>query len=183
MRRADREIREFDRMLAVADACDCCRLGLLDDAGAYIVPLNFGYEAEGEKLTLYFHGAGQGKKIDLIREQKSASFEMDTRHALVEGGDGLRIFLPVPERDGKRTIRLIEEYEEKVHGLQAIMAHYSRTGVRVRGRSGEPDRSHQTGSGGVELQGALDAADFSAILTGFLDILTLFGMLFSLNFF
>ena len=85
MRRADREIREFDRMLAVADACDCCRLGLLDDAGAYIVPLNFGYEAEGEKLTLYFHGAGQGKKIDLIREQKSASFEMDTRHALVEG--------------------------------------------------------------------------------------------------
>ena len=93
MRRADREIREFDRMLAVADACDCCRLGLLDDAGAYIVPLNFGYEAEGEKLTLYFHGAGQGKKIDLIREQKSASFEMDTRHALVEGETAVHFFL------------------------------------------------------------------------------------------
>ena len=126
MRRADREIREFDRMLAVADACDCCRLGLLDDAGAYIVPLNFGYEAEGEKLTLYFHGAGQGKKIDLIREQKSASFEMDTRHALVEGETACAYSYRYQSVMGRGRIRLIEEYEEKVHGLQAIMAHYSR---------------------------------------------------------
>ena len=126
MRRADREIREFDRMLAVADACDCCRLGLLDDAGAYIVPLNFGYEAEGEKLTLYFHGAGQGKKIDLIREQKSASFEMDTRHALVEGETACAYPYRYQSVMGRGRIRLIEEYEEKVHGLQAIMAHYSR---------------------------------------------------------
>ena len=126
MRRADREIREFDRMLAVADARDCCRLGLLDDAGAYIVPLNFGYEAEGEKLTLYFHGAGQGKKIDLIREQKSASFEMDTRHALVEGETACAYSYRYQSVMGRGRIRLIEEYEEKVHGLQAIMAHYSR---------------------------------------------------------
>ena len=126
MRRADREIREFDRMLAVADACDCCRLGLLDDAGAYIVPLNFGYEAEGEKLTLYFHGAGQGKKIDLIREQKSASFEMDTRHALVEGETACAYSYRYQSVMGRGRSRLIEEYEEKVHGLQAIMAHYSR---------------------------------------------------------
>ena len=126
MRRADREIREFDGMLAVADACDCCRLGLLDDAGAYIVPLNFGYEAEGEKLTLYFHGAGQGKKIDLIREQKSASFEMDTRHALVEGETACAYSYRYQSVMGRGRIRLIEEYEEKVHGLQAIMAHYSR---------------------------------------------------------
>ena len=126
MRRADREIREFDRMLAVADACDCCRLGLLDDAGAYIVPLNFGYEAEGEKLTLYFHGAGQGKKIDLIREQKSASFEMDTRHALVEGETACAYSYRYQSVMGRGRIRLIEEYEEKVHGLQAMMAHYSR---------------------------------------------------------
>ena len=125
MRRADREIREFDRMLAVADACDCCRLGLLDDAGAYIVPLNFGYEAEGEKLTLYFHGAGQGKKIDLIREQKSASFEMDTRHALVEVETACAYSYRYQSVMGRGRIRLIEEYEEKVHGLQAIMAHYS----------------------------------------------------------
>ena len=123
MRRADREIRKFDRMLAVADACDCCRLGLLDDAGAYIVPLNFGYEAEGEKLTLYFHGAGQGKKIDLIREQKSASFEMDTRHALVEGETACAYSYRYQSVMGRGRIRLIEEYEEKVHGLQAIMAH------------------------------------------------------------
>ena len=62
MRRADREIREFDRMLAVADACDCCRLGLLDDAGAYIVPLNFGYEAEGGEAYALLPRRRPGKK-------------------------------------------------------------------------------------------------------------------------
>ena len=120
MRRADREIREFDRMLAVADACDCCRLGLLGDAGAYIVPLNFGYEAEGEKLTLYFHGAGQGKKIDLIREQKSASFEMDTRHALVEGETACVYSYRYQSVMGRGRIRLIEEYEEKVPEIAVV---------------------------------------------------------------
>lgn len=38
MRRTDREILDFEQMLAVVEACSCCRLGLIDEAGAYIVP-------------------------------------------------------------------------------------------------------------------------------------------------
>ncbi len=126
MRRTDREIREFGRMLSIVDACDCCRLGLVDGAGAYIVPLNFGYEAEGEKMTLYFHGAGEGKKIDLIRAQGSASFEMDTRHQLVEGETACAYSYLYQSVMGRGKIRLASGYEEKVHGLNVIMAHYSR---------------------------------------------------------
>ena len=43
MRRKDREITDFNKMLDIMEACDCCRIGLADKSEAYIVPLNFGY--------------------------------------------------------------------------------------------------------------------------------------------
>lgn len=86
MRRKDREVTDFSKVLEVVDSCDCCRLGLVDDAQeAYIVPLNFGYESENGNLVLYFHGALKGKKMDLIAKQRRASFEMDAKHDLVSG--------------------------------------------------------------------------------------------------
>lgn len=70
MRRNDREITEQNKMMEILSACECCRLGLIDENGAYIVPLNFGYEEVEGKIFLYFHGAADGKKFDLIRMQK-----------------------------------------------------------------------------------------------------------------
>lgn len=84
MRRKDREITSYDKMLEIMQSCDCCRIGLKDKDSVYILPLNFGYEEKSGKLTLYFHGASEGKKIDLIKQQNTASFEMDTKHQLVE---------------------------------------------------------------------------------------------------
>lgn len=126
MRRTDREVKNFDQMIGIMESCDCCRLGLVSSEGAYIVPLNFGYEREGEKLTLYFHGASQGKKIDLIRAQESAAFEMDTRHELVEGDTACAYSYRYQSIMGRGRIRLAESDEEKFHGLKIIMAHYSR---------------------------------------------------------
>ena len=85
MRRQDREIKDFQRMTDIAASCDCCRLGLMDSQGAYILPMNFGYEEKDGVLMLYFHGACEGKKIGLIREQGVASFEMDASHQLIKG--------------------------------------------------------------------------------------------------
>ena len=63
MRRKDREITEFEQMRVILDACDCARLGLVDEQGAYIVPMNFGWEEQNGKLALYFHGAADGKSL------------------------------------------------------------------------------------------------------------------------
>lgn len=38
MRRRDREIKDFSKMLDIMKACDCCRLGFVDEQEAYIVP-------------------------------------------------------------------------------------------------------------------------------------------------
>lgn len=68
MRRKDREITDFAAMLAIVRDCDCCRLGILAEGAPYILPLNFGYEVNGEILTLYFHGARQGKNTPCCGE-------------------------------------------------------------------------------------------------------------------
>lgn len=47
-------------MLEIVAECDCCRLGLVDNGKAYIVPMNFGFEDAGSALTLYFHCAAEG---------------------------------------------------------------------------------------------------------------------------
>ena len=57
MRRKDREVKDFDRIAEIINGCDCCRLGLVDEGEAYIVPMNFGFDTADGKLNLYFHCA------------------------------------------------------------------------------------------------------------------------------
>ena len=83
MRRNDREITDFEEILAVMQRCDVCRLALHDEPYPYILPLNFGMEVEGGQIALYFHGANAGKKYELIARDPHVSFEMGCGHQLV----------------------------------------------------------------------------------------------------
>lgn len=47
----------------IIEGCDCLRLGLCDDEGMYIVPLNFGAVCEAGQWYFYCHGASGGKKV------------------------------------------------------------------------------------------------------------------------
>ena len=79
MRRKDREITDFDEIVAIMRKCDVCRLALNDGDFPYIVPLNFGLEVRGDRVFLYFHAAKEGKKLDLIARDNRATFERQTR--------------------------------------------------------------------------------------------------------
>lgn len=125
MRRKDREVTDYNKMIEILAACDCCRLGLIDENGAYIVPLNFGYEEVDGKVLLYFHSSAVGKKIDLIRTQETASFEMDRKHQLVEGAIACAYSYLYQSIMGKGTIQILDNYEEKAHALKVLMSHYS----------------------------------------------------------
>lgn len=125
MRRKDREVTDYNKMIEILAACDCCRLGLIDENGAYIVPLNFGYEEVDGKVLLYFHSSAVGKKLDLIRTQETASFEMDRKHQLVEGAIACAYSYLYQSIMGKGTIQILDNYEEKAHALKVLMSHYS----------------------------------------------------------
>lgn len=126
MRRKDREVRDFAAMQAIVQDCDCCRLGLVDEDGAYILPLNFGAAVEDGCLVLYFHGAAQGKKIALLRENPCVSFEMDTGHRLVPGAQADEYTFAYRSVMGRGVVEFLTAEADKLHGLNCIMAQYTR---------------------------------------------------------
>lgn len=54
MRRNEREVRDKKRILQILEECRVCRLAFSDDHAPYIVPLNFGYETDGNMLPSIF---------------------------------------------------------------------------------------------------------------------------------
>ena len=70
MRRKDRAVKDFDEIIDILSRCKVLHLALISDGKPYSVPVNFGSivsEENGEKkLSVYFHGAGEGKKLDAI---------------------------------------------------------------------------------------------------------------------
>ena len=129
MRRADREVRDPERIEDVIRRCHTCRIGLHDGEDIYIVPLNFGYAKTDGAYTFYFHGAGEGKKLDLIRENPSVGFEMDTGYALhtadVACGHSARFESVI----GTGTASIVTDLGEKRRGLSLLMEHVTGKGA------------------------------------------------------
>ena len=125
MRRKDREVKDFDRITEIINGCDCCRLGLVDNGEAYIVPMNFGLDTADGKLNLYFHCASEGRKLDLLGRNKTVSFEMDTGHALTTGERGCDWSFKYRCVMGTGTVTMLADRDERIYALNRIMAHYS----------------------------------------------------------
>ena len=79
MRRKDREVTDPERIEQIIADSHCCRIGFNDDGEVYIVPLSFGYaRGADDSYTFYFHGASQGRKIDLIHKNPRVGFELSS---------------------------------------------------------------------------------------------------------
>lgn len=124
MRRSDREITDIGDIIDIIKKCDVCRLALFDSEYPYIVPLNFGYSVSGDKVELYFHGAGVGKKINLIKQNNHVFFEMDCSHRLITGDLACKYTMEYESVMGKGTIEILNN-EEKRDALTLIMRQYS----------------------------------------------------------
>lgn len=121
MRRKDREVKNLEEIYDIMVRCDVCRIALFDEDAPYILPLNFGMRIDGGKVTLYFHGAADGKKYDLIKKNNRVSFEMDCSHKIVaENGMCTMEYESVI---GKGNISEVAE-SEKIDALDEIMRHY-----------------------------------------------------------
>ncbi len=131
MRRSDREITDRLEQIAVLRRCDVCRLAFADGDYPYILPLNFGME-EGEELTLYFHGAAEGYKYELIAREGKASFEADCSHRLVLDEQKGACTMEYESVIGYGVVEFVEDEREKLAALKAIMRHYGREDFAFR---------------------------------------------------
>lgn len=125
MRRKDREVTDKARIMEMVRQCDCCRLGIQDGAGVYIVPLNFACVEEGGRTSLYFHCAREGKKLDLLRVNPIVGFEMDTAHKLVSGEKACDFTFRFISVMGTGIASTVEDAQEKARALSLIVGHFA----------------------------------------------------------
>ncbi|QQO09963.1 pyridoxamine 5'-phosphate oxidase family protein [Breznakiella homolactica] len=123
MRRKDREITDVNEILEVINSCKVCRLAMADNNRPYIVPLNFGYTFEGDRMVLYFHSAKTGEKIDIMKKNGTVCFEMDGDHTLIEGPHACDYGFAYRSVIGFGTVSFIEDDKEKTFALNTIMKH------------------------------------------------------------
>ena len=121
MRRKDREITGLAEIMEILSRCQVCRLGMCQKGMPYVVPLNFGVEREGERLVLYFHGAREGKKLDIIRENPQVCVEFDGEHRLLEGETACAHSFAYESVIGFGKAEILESHEEKAQGLAVIL--------------------------------------------------------------
>lgn len=123
MRRTDREVTEFNDIIAIMEKCDVCRLALNNDGYPYILPLNFGMEVKDNRIILYFHGAAEGTKYELMEKDNRASFEMDCEHLLVTDEEHGNCTMNYESVIGQGHIEMLSD-DEKFDALCILMKHY-----------------------------------------------------------
>lgn len=121
MRRKDREVTDINEILEIIDRCTIVRLGFNDDGEVYIVPMNFGYEYEDGKLVMYFHGALEGRKFDIMRKNNKVGFEMECDVVPYEGKMPCQYGTEFSSVIGTGTAEIIEDPAEKIRGMKVLM--------------------------------------------------------------
>lgn len=123
MRRKDREVTDIKELTQIIDECKVCRIGMADEEGIYIVPLNFGYEFQKDRLVLYFHGAKEGRKVNAVRKSPRVCVEMDCEHRLIAEDAACRCGYSFKSIIGNGTAGIVDDMEEKKKGLTLLMKH------------------------------------------------------------
>lgn len=120
MRRKDREVTEFERIVRIVDACEIVRLGLADGDFPYIVPVNFAYTVNGRELRFYFHGAMAGRKYELLTQNPLCSFELDIPLEIDCIAEKKSVTMRYRSVMGRARVRFLEG-EEKQRAIDSII--------------------------------------------------------------
>ena len=125
MRRKDREVTNENEMVHIIDQCDVCKIAMIDKDKPYIVPMNFGYSVRNQIVTLYFHSANEGRKIDVLKTNPNVCIEMDCGHKLLIGDTDCAYSMEYESLIGNGEVEFIENFEEKRSALTQIMKKYT----------------------------------------------------------
>lgn len=123
MRRKDREINEISEILEIIRKCDSCSVAFFDEDYPYIIPMNFGFEHKNGMLSLFFHSAEIGKKLDLIRKNGNTAFEMSCSHKLITGEIACSFTMEYESVCGIGFMEILDE-DSKVKALNLLMSQY-----------------------------------------------------------
>jgi len=121
MRRKDKEVTGAKDIEEIIRRANICRLALCEGDRPYIVPLCFGYE----NGKLYFHSASQGRKLEILENNRNVCFEMDIDQGLVSGEAPCKYGFRYRSVVGFGRASFIRDTESKREALGIIMKNYS----------------------------------------------------------
>lgn len=121
MRRKEKQITDQNQIDGIIKQARVCRLGLSDNGRPYVVPLHFGYDHP----FLYFHGADTGRKLDILAANSQVCFEFDELIKINKHASACNWGTSYTSIIGEGTARILVDPEEKIKGLNCIMAQYS----------------------------------------------------------
>ncbi len=125
MRRNDREIKDKALIEQFIAKEQIIRIAFYDNGDLYIVPLNYGFIYENDKYVFYFHGAKAGRKFELSKSSPMVGFEIDGEYELLQADVACDYSAKFQSVIGTGRLSIIEDYEEKIKGLNTLMNHIS----------------------------------------------------------
>lgn len=119
--RREREVTDLEQICGILDRSQIVHIAMIDGDEPYLVPMNYGYTMEDGKLTLYVHGATEGRKLDIWRKNPKVYVEMDCDFALVEGKVACQYGSSYSSVMGSGTAVIVDDPQEKMKGLSILM--------------------------------------------------------------
>lgn len=125
MRRKEREVTDIKEIEEILKKAEVLRIALNNGVYPYVVPVNYGFIMEGTHLTLFFHGAREGTKHEIIQKDNHVTFETDCGHALIRptGEEDCTSSFAYESVIGHGVIEKAEE-SEKEELLALLLEHY-----------------------------------------------------------
>lgn len=120
MRKSNREIADVKQIIDLIKNTTAIRLGINDNLFPYVVPVSFGFEIIDNKIVFYFHGATEGKKVNLIENNPFVCVEGDIFHRYFETSKSITCLYESFIGYG-RCERL--QGDSAKHGLNEIIKH------------------------------------------------------------
>lgn len=119
--RREFEVTDMNEIRDILDKSLIVHIGMIDGDEPYVVPLNYGYTMEDGKLTLYMHGATEGRKLDVMRANPKVFFEMNCEVTPFEGKMACQYGTSYACLMGRGMAEVIEDIEEKKKCLSLFM--------------------------------------------------------------
>lgn len=121
MTRRERQVTDINEIIKILDNSKVLHLGLVDGDEPYVVPMNYGYTYENEKLTIWLHCARQGRKLDVMRVNPKVFFEMEYGITPFEGEVACKYGITYSSIMGRGVATIIEDVETKKIALSSLM--------------------------------------------------------------
>ncbi|MFY9152345.1 MAG: GNAT family N-acetyltransferase [Prolixibacteraceae bacterium] len=119
MRKINQEISDKTTIEEILSQSKICRIAMVDEGQAYLLPLNYGYKNN----CIYIHSASSGKKLEVLRANPQVCFEIEQQAELVKSEKACNWATIYRSVVGNGKVEILTDFAEKQRALEIIMAH------------------------------------------------------------